>query len=114
KLAEEPDSIPGWRLKDGKKVRQILEPEKALTRAKQYWFSDADFWSCCDVAIGRLETKLGEVAKVKGIGLERKFNEAFGELISYKQYGPELEKIKRKKGELTDADPDDHRLADSV
>jgi Protein of unknown function (DUF2800) len=111
-LGQDPEAIPGWRLKDGKKVREILDPGKAFARAKQFWFSDQDFWDCCDVAIGRLEAKLGEVAKVSR-GLDRKFNEAFGELVTYKQYGPELDKIRKKKGEFTDVDPDDRGLADS-
>jgi len=111
-LETEPEAIPGWRLKDGKKVRIIPEPEKALARAKQYWFSDADFWGCVDVAIGRLQERLSAVAKVRGKSLERKFDEAFGELVTYQQYGPELEKIKRKKGELEDEPtPDPDRLA---
>lgn len=109
KLAESPDAIPGWRLKEGKKIRQIQEPEKAFARAKQQWFSETDFWSCCDVSIGRLEDKLKEVAKVSR-GLDRKFNEVFGELVTYKQYGPELEKIRKKKGELPDEPPDYYRL----
>jgi hypothetical protein len=111
KLALEPDAIPGWRLKEGKKVRMILEPEKALDRAKQHWFSEADFWACCDVAIGRLEEKMREVTKFKGQKLQSRFNEAFGELVTYKQYGPELEKIRKKKGELADEPPDHDRLA---
>jgi hypothetical protein len=109
KLAESPDAIPGWRLKEGKKVRVILEPEKAFARAKQHWFSESDFWECCDVAIGRLEAKLKEVGRVSR-GLDRKFNEVFGELVTFKQYGPELEKIRKKKGEL-DEPPDVDRLA---
>jgi Protein of unknown function (DUF2800) len=113
RLALEPDAIPGWRLKEGKKMRVISEPQKAFSSAKKYWFSDEDFWACCDVVIGRLEEKLGIVARVKGQKLTSEFNAAFGELVTYKQYGPELEKIRRKKGEAPDAEPDDHRLADS-
>jgi len=93
-------------------MRMISDPEKALTRAKQYWFSDADFWSCVDLSIGRLQERLSEVAKVRGKGLERKFDEAFGKFVTFTQYGPELEKIRKKKGELEDEPtPDPDRLA---
>jgi hypothetical protein len=40
-----------------------------------------------------------------------KFNEVFGELVTFKQYGPQLEKIRKKKGELEDEPPDPDRLA---
>jgi Protein of unknown function (DUF2800) len=110
-LLDEPDSIPGWRMKEGKKIRVISEVDKALKAAKANWFSDEDFWACCDVAIGRLQEKLGTVAQVSGKGLARRFNEAFGPLVTYKQYGPELEKIGKKKGELEDeSTPDPDRL----
>jgi hypothetical protein len=110
-LLDEPDSIPGWRMKEGKQVRVITEVDKALKAAKANWFSDEDFWSCCEVAIGRLQEKLGEIAKVSGKGLSKRFNETFGQLVTYKQYAPELEKIGKKKGELEDESSDVDRLA---
>jgi hypothetical protein len=104
KLAEAPDAIPGWRLKEGKRVRVINEPEKTFARARQLWFSDADFWACVEIAVGRLEEKVREKTKASGKALAAEFNAAFGEWVTYKQYAPELERIRKKKGELNEPD----------
>ena len=52
-LAKEPDAIPGWRLKQGKKVRVIEDVALAFDRAGAYAFKEpSDFWSCCEVPSG--------------------------------------------------------------
>ena len=92
-LASEPDSIPGWRLKEGKKVRQITDVGQAKALSP---LNDGDFWSCCELSIGWLQEKLGALYGTKGKTLQRRFDQLFGELVSFKQYAPELERTRRK------------------
>jgi hypothetical protein len=64
----------------------------------------SDFWACCEISVGRLTEKLAQLTGAKGKVLERKFNDAFGELVSFRRYAPELERYPGTKHSTLDHD----------
>jgi hypothetical protein len=89
-LKANPNSLPGWQLKDGKRPRHIDDLERAL----EVWMTNrlamGDFLGACELAIGKLEERLGTATGLSGKRLTQRLNELFGELISVRQNAPEL------------------------
>lgn len=96
-LSTNPDSLPGWHLRNGKKIRQITEVEQALEAWKNARLDIADFLASTDISVSRLMERYGHAAGIKGKRLEQEFNAAFSDLITFKQYAPELERDSRPK-----------------
>jgi hypothetical protein len=95
-LAATADCLPGWRLKPGKRMREILEVDKALEVAVQAGFTLGEFLACTELAIGRLQDRLGARSSISGRALSNQFESVFGELVSVQQYAPELERVKTR------------------
>ena len=98
-LLEDPAAIPGWYMKEGKKVRQISDIQKAYEIASQ----SADlpleeFLKSVTVNITALEALVNDVTKFKGRHAADFFNETFGSVINFKQYSPELARESERKG----------------
>lgn len=91
-LQHAPDSLPGWHLRNGKKIRQIAEVERALEAWKNARLDIADFLFATEISVSRLQERYGLAAGIKGKRLEQEFNERFSELITFKVYAPELER----------------------
>jgi hypothetical protein len=90
------DCLPGWRLKAGKQVRQITDIEAAMELAVQDGFTLKEFFSCAELSIGRLEQHFGSLKGLSGRALTNHFKSVFEPLITFKQYAPELERVKQK------------------
>jgi hypothetical protein len=90
------DCLPGWRLKNGKQVRQITDIEAAMELAVQDGFTLKEFLSCAELSIGRLEQHMGSLKGLSGRALINRFKSVFEPLITFKQYAPELERVKQK------------------
>ena len=91
-LARDPNCLPGWHLRNGKKIRLISEVQKAFDAWATYRLEIADFLSATDLSISRLEERFGAAAGLRGRKLSERFNEAFAPLISFRQFAPELER----------------------
>jgi len=95
-LSNNPDSLPGWHLRNGKKMRQIADTERAFEAWKEARLDIADFLAATEISVPRLQERYGLAAQIKGKRLELEFNQIFTDLITFKQYSPELERSKPK------------------
>jgi uncharacterized protein DUF2800 len=98
-LTENPDCLPGWRLRPGKVVREISDPEAAYSLALEAGIEAKDFFGATQIVLSRLQTKLGDAHSMSGRALAKRFNDIFGELISSTQYAPELERVKNSQAQ---------------
>jgi len=98
-LLQEPDAVPGWYMKEGKKVREITDIQAAYALASQY-ISLEQFLGAASLKVTPLQEAFGLASnpKLTGRNLEQQFNQAFEKVISFKQYRPELTRISERKG----------------
>jgi hypothetical protein len=88
-LADNPDAAPGWRLKDGKKVRQITDTLAAYTIAKDFMSVD-DFFGATKVSITELRDACAKASGSRGRALDDFFNNRFEPVLAWQQHEPEL------------------------
>lgn len=93
-LAADPDCLPGWRLKPGKRIHEIQNSEAALEKWMENKLLMSDFLSATQVVITKLEATFRAKNNLTGNRLSDRFNELFGALITIKEYAPELKRIK--------------------
>jgi uncharacterized protein DUF2800 len=91
------DSLPGWRLKAGKRLRKIQDVQKALELAKDIGFEPEEFFACTELSIGKLSNQLAAKSNLTGRALALRFDQVFGELVTVHQCAPELERVKTPK-----------------
>ena len=89
-ITASPDAVPGWYLKEGKRVREIENIAKAYEIARELGVSLAEFISAAKLSLGALSDIVGGVLQLNGKALEDRFNQLFAEVITYKQNAPEL------------------------
>jgi Protein of unknown function (DUF2800) len=89
-LKTDPDSLPGWTLSNGRKLRSIPEVEKALEAWSAQRYAMSDFLACTDLVIGRLEEKLTLSTGKVGKGLANHFNDIFGTLVVTRMSEPSI------------------------
>jgi hypothetical protein len=91
------DCLPGWRLKPGKRLRKIPDVEQALEIARENGFETAEFLSCTELSIGKLQNQLAAKSNLTGRALALRFDNVFGELVTIQECAPELERVKTPK-----------------
>ena len=96
-LTHEPDAVPGWYLKEGKKIRAITDIAKAFELAHDQ-MSLSEFLGATELQITKLTQALAARTGLNGKALEDRFNQLFAEVISYKQNAPELVSETPRKG----------------
>jgi|SRR5215469_8607114 len=78
-IASDPQSVPGWYLKPGNKVREITDVVAAHEIAANYMTLE-QFLAAVEVKITPLEQQVGK----------KRFNELFASVLSFKQNAPSL------------------------
>lgn len=96
-ITQEPDSVPGWYMREGNKVREIEDIKGAYEIAKMYMPLE-DFLATTKVTIGALISALGQATHQSGQTLENAFNNEFSTVISFKQNAPVLARESARKG----------------
>src|SRR5215469_312490 len=96
-LAADPDCLPGWHLKNGKRIRQIDDIKRALELWSAQRLDIADFLSATEISISKLEAAFGNAIGARGKRLTDSFNTSFAEVITLKEYAPELERDRKPK-----------------
>ena len=92
-LEADPDSVPGWRLKEGAQRRSIEDPTSAF-RLLADVLSPGEFAGACSVAIGKLETAYRKATGLKTKEAKAAFEQALDGQITTKQTAAQLEKVK--------------------
>jgi len=96
-LQSDPDSIPNWYIKDGKKVREITDIRAAYETSAQAGISLEDFLASTALKITALQERFGQQRNLKGKALQEQFNDTYSSLITLKACAPELAKARALK-----------------
>ena len=86
-LEREPQAVPGWHLRDGKEVREIVDVLAAWELAQAAGVPLEKFLASVKLVIGPLEAELGK----------KRFSELLGPVINWRTYAPELARITEAK-----------------
>ena len=90
-LAQNSDAIPGWRLKPGKRSRELFEPLAIWTLAQQAGISLEQFLEVTKISVTGLQKALGETQNLKGAALKEAFERIFSAQIQWHTHAPELD-----------------------
>lgn len=98
KVKEEPESVPGWRINSGKKVRSLpIENEFDFSNAALlYGLSEEDLNLTKKFSITAFESVAAKKWGLKGKEFKKKFNEVFGKFFDVRQGAGYLEKIPKR------------------
>ena len=96
-LLESPDAVPGWYMKEGKKVRQIGGVLATWELASQY-MPLSQFLAASHVSVIELQTQFGSATGLKGEACIQRFNEVFAPVITLKEAAPELSRESARRG----------------
>ena len=97
-LIRDPQALPGWYMKEGKKVREISDVLKAWELASEF-MSLEQFIAATKVSVKELENQFGQAApELRGMNKVFRFNQIFDEVITLKENAPELTRESARKG----------------
>jgi hypothetical protein len=88
-LLADPHALPGWYMKEGKRVREISNVLKAWDVAAPHMSLEA-FMAATKLSVTALEKAFGQTTEA--------FNSAFESVLSFKQNAPELTRESVRKG----------------
>lgn len=94
-LEADPDSIEGWRLKDGARVSSITDPQGVYEKCRALGMSPEDFLSAVTVNKGRLADAVKKTTGLKGGPLEAMIESTTEGFTAEKQNAPSLAREKR-------------------
>jgi Protein of unknown function (DUF2800) len=94
-VAEQPDAIPGWYLKDGRKVRKIADLSKALAIAEGFMTRE-EFFKAANVSVTALEELCKKPSGLRGRALSDYFNQKFADVIEVSHAEPVLAPEKQR------------------
>lgn len=94
KLKADPESIPGYTLKDGQKRETITNPQAIFDSFSAAGGSLVQFMECIKVGKGDLKEQLAKVTSLKGKKLDAKLTEVIGSNSVTTQNEPSI--VKRK------------------
>lgn len=89
-LSQNPDDIPGFRLKAGRQRREIKDSQAAFNALAEFINSE-EFVKCATLSVTKLEALYGVATGMKGKALWNKFNAQLADSIEWKTDAPQLE-----------------------
>lgn len=93
-LAQDPQAIPGWKLKEGNTRREIKDAQEAFKLlARNNLIAADDFVSCCKVKIGEVEKKVASVSGMTKKETKEKINQLLAPVMETAQNQPSLEEV---------------------
>jgi len=92
-LAADPNAIPGWKLKPGRFIETITEPQEVFNRAYNRGVSQEQFLSCITVKKTALENAVKAATNASGKALDAELDAILDGCSETKQAAPSLEKI---------------------
>jgi hypothetical protein len=93
-LAEDPESIPGWRLKPGATRTTITDPATVFGRFVALGGSQETFMPAVSVTVGKLEKQLKAVTGKKGKELDATLETLIAGVSETAQNAASLERVK--------------------
>jgi Protein of unknown function (DUF2800) len=93
-LKADPESVPGYGLKDGANKETIINPQAVFDLFSQRGGSLNQFMECISIGKGDLQKAMAEITKFKGKKLDAELAAVIGENHTFKQNEPSLVKKK--------------------
>jgi hypothetical protein len=94
RLDLDPESVPGWQLKEGATREVITDPEAVFARFMDLGGDSRQFMPCVTVAKAKLKDALKKVTGSKGKELDAELDTLLAGLTEQKQNAPSLERVK--------------------
>lgn len=94
RLKADPESIPGFFLREGRKVRHVVKPNELYARFEKLGGTREDFMNCVEITLGRLENELRNLTNAKGKALEKAMEAVLAGLIAIEESEPSIAKKK--------------------
>lgn len=94
RLTENPEAIPGWRLKPGRHTETVTKPQDVFARAYARGVRQEDFLSCVTVGKAKLEAAVKAATGFKGMALESTMDVILDGCTETKVSAPILERVK--------------------
>lgn len=95
KVSSDPESVPGWRISSGKKVRG-LPRQKEIELAERAVENGMSVDGAMKFSITAFEEISAQAWKLKGVAFKRKFEHVFGDLFEIRQDAGYLEKVPKR------------------
>lgn len=89
-LAQDPEFVPGWQLRDGNKIETITNPQECFQRFMAAGGADYQFMQAVKVGKTRLKEKLAEVTGKKGKALDDVLRQLLDGITESSQNAPVL------------------------
>jgi len=89
-LAKDPESVPGWMLKEGQKRESVKDPQELFNRFVGEGGTIEQFMECVKITKGDLETQVRAVTSLKGKPLKAKLETLLEGITETKQNAPSL------------------------
>lgn len=89
-LAQDPEFVPGWQLRDGNKIETITNPQECFQRFMAAGGTDHQFMQAVKVGKTRLKEKLAEVTGKKGRALDDVLRQMLDGITEANQNAPSL------------------------
>ena len=96
-LLADPNALPGWYMKEGKRVRQI-QGVLATWELASHFMALSQFLAATGVSVTELQTQFGSASGLKGEQCAQRFNEVFAPVITFKENAPELSRESARRG----------------
>jgi uncharacterized protein DUF2800 len=93
-IAADHDAVPGWALRPGKKIRQIIPDQGFWAAVDHAGFRDIVLERCVDVSVSKLEDLLAGKDHPSLKAKRQLFDQIFGPYVTIKEQAPELFKAK--------------------
>jgi uncharacterized protein DUF2800 len=84
------EAVPGWRLRPGKKIRQIVPDQAFWATINHSGFRDIVMTSCVEVSVSKLEDLLAGKEHPSPKAKRELFDQIFGSFVTIRQQAPEL------------------------
>ena len=89
-LREDPESVPGFRLKDTGSVTSITNPQELHSRFCSMGGTTEQFMCCVKIVKGELEKQIRSVKGLKGAALEREVEKTLEGITETKPKEPSI------------------------
>lgn len=92
KLKEDPESVPGYKLKEGAKRSTIINPQLVYDAFLAAGGTSQQFMTCLEISKTDLKASLREAKKLKGKALDNELDAIIGSNFTVKQTEPSIVK----------------------